>query len=268
MTVDNSSANCAKVTICADEPYIGLVQALLNQRVEGRSQYCRDSYFDQCWQAFQFVCLGEKITNNPDLILYLVDADDTVLAAFMAQCPPLSKGQVGVFLVYVEAGQLSPSLSDSICDLLSSRGFIPVFVFGESRRDAANELFLALWSITGPILMPGLMGVDFYDISRVIQMPGCVGYYGHGSASGEDRARMATEQALARCRSAKGTGFDQAVSCLVTVLSDVSLGLEEFNTAAGMIYEMIPGNEVHMVCPTVIDYWLSEQINVGLVVLF
>ena len=91
MIIDKPFTNCARVAICAAEPYIGLVQFLLNQRVESRSQYCRDSNFDQSWQAFQFVFLGEEIANDPDLILYLVDADDNAFDAFIAECKPLGK---------------------------------------------------------------------------------------------------------------------------------------------------------------------------------
>jgi hypothetical protein len=266
--MDGINYNCARVTVCASESCIAHVQASFNQRVEYRSLCWRDRNFDYALQAFQFVRLGEKVMNDPHLLLYLVGSDDSALDTFIAQRHPLGEEQIGIFLIYVGTDELSISKSDHICEVLNNQGFIPIFVFGESATDAAHELFLALWSITGPILMPGLIGIDFDDISLAIQKTGCVGFYGHGSASGEGRSRIATEQAVSRCRNAAGSGFDPAVSCLATVLSDVILGLDEYNTAGEIILEKLTDREADLVIPTVIDSWLGEQIDIGLFAFF
>ena len=137
---------------------------------------------------------------------------------------------------------------------------------------AANEVLLdAVQGITELITHPGLMNVDFADVRTVMSNMGTA-IMGSGIASGENRARLAAEKAIA-CPLLEDINLQGARGILVNVTSNGDLGLNEFdeigsimhNFAAedadikiGMAVNSTMGNEIKV---TVVATGMGEKIK-------
>ena len=105
----------------------------------------------------------------------------------------------------------------------------------ESFKIADTVLLQATKGISDLINVPGLINLDFADVSRVMQ-DGGEAIMGSGIARGEERAILAAQEAinspLLQNKSIKG-----AKGVLINITSSEDLGIHELNQASDLIYK-------------------------------
>jgi cell division protein FtsZ len=104
----------------------------------------------------------------------------------------------------------------------------------DSFKVANDVLADAVQGITELITHPGLMNVDFADVRTVMTNMGSA-IMGTGIASGENRARLAAEKAIA-CPLLEDVNLQGARGILVNITSNGDLGLNEFDEIGGIMH--------------------------------
>lgn len=100
---------------------------------------------------------------------------------------------------------------------------------------AANDVLLdAVQGITELITHPGMINVDFADVTTVMSNMGSA-IMGTGVASGENRARLAAEKAIS-CPLLEDINLQGARGILVNVTSCGDLGLNEFDEIGSIMH--------------------------------
>jgi len=128
---------------------------------------------------------------------------------------------------------------------------------------AANDvLFGAVQGIAELITRPGLINVDFADVRTVMSEMG-MAVMGTGSARGEERARVATEAAIASPL-LEDVDLAGARGILVNVTAGLDMGIQEF-AEVGNIVEEFASDNATVVVGTVIDPDMSEEMRVTVV---
>lgn len=128
---------------------------------------------------------------------------------------------------------------------------------------AANDvLYGAVQGIAELITRPGLINVDFADVRTVMSEMG-MAVMGTGSARGEERARVATEAAIASPL-LEDVDLAGARGILVNVTAGLDMGIQEF-AEVGNIVEEFASENATVVVGTVIDPDLSEEMRVTVV---
>ena len=122
---------------------------------------------------------------------------------------------------------------------------------------AANDVLLgAVQGIADLIIRPGMINVDFADVRTVMSEMG-MAMMGTGSATGEDRARAATEAAI-RSPLLEDIDLHGARGILVNVTAGANLSIGEF-TEVGDIVEEFSSDNATVVVGTVIDPSLEKK---------
>ena len=128
---------------------------------------------------------------------------------------------------------------------------------------SANDVLLgAVKGIAELITRPGLINVDFADVRTVMSGMG-LSTMGTGLASGDDRARCATEQAV-KSPLLQNSHLKGARGVLVNVAANIDLSLGEF-TEVGDIISEYAADDATIVVGTVVDESLGDQIKVTVV---
>ncbi|MBQ2810562.1 MAG: cell division protein FtsZ, partial [Alphaproteobacteria bacterium] len=128
---------------------------------------------------------------------------------------------------------------------------------------ADNVLYSGVRSITDLMMMPGLINLDFADIKSIMEDKGKA-IMGTGEAEGEDRARVAAEQALSNpllddC-SMKG-----AKGVLINITGGNDITLLEIDEAANIIKEEVD-DDANIIFGSSYDDSLEGKIRVSIVV--
>jgi cell division protein FtsZ len=128
---------------------------------------------------------------------------------------------------------------------------------------ADEVLYDGVRSITDLMIMPGLINLDFADVKKIMADKGKA-IMGTGEAEGEDRARIAAEQALANpilddC-SMKG-----AKGVLINITGGADITLMEIDEAVNIIKEEVDEN-AELIFGSSYDDTLSGKIRVSIVV--
>lgn len=128
---------------------------------------------------------------------------------------------------------------------------------------ADEVLYDGVRSITDLMIMPGLINLDFADVKKIMADRGKA-IMGTGEADGEDRARVAAEQALSNpilddC-SLKG-----AKGCLINITGGSDITLMEIDEAVNIIKEELDEN-AELIFGSSYDDTLSGRIRVSVVV--
>ncbi len=126
-----------------------------------------------------------------------------------------------------------------------------------------NVLYSGVRSITDLMMMPGLINLDFADIKSIMEDKGKA-IMGTGEADGENRARVAAEQALANpllddC-SMKG-----AKGVLINITGSDDMTLLEVDEAAHIIKEQVD-EDANIIFGSSFDSALDGKIRVSIVV--
>jgi cell division protein FtsZ len=126
---------------------------------------------------------------------------------------------------------------------------------------ADDVLRQGIQGISELITIPGLINLDFADV-RTIMSEGGAALMAVGRANGEDRARVAAEQAIAS--SLLDITIDGARGILFNVTGGPELSLFEVNTAAAIIKETAHP-DVNLIFGAVIDPDMGEDIRVTVI---
>jgi cell division protein FtsZ len=127
---------------------------------------------------------------------------------------------------------------------------------------ANNVLFGAVQGIADLIIRPGMINADFADVRTVMAEMG-MAMMGTGRASGENRAREATEAALGSPL-LDDVNLQGARGILVNITAGMDLSLGEYSEVGDTIQQFASDNAT-VVIGTVIDPEMSGEIRVTLV---
>ena len=137
---------------------------------------------------------------------------------------------------------------------------------GVTLRDAfksANDVLLgAVQGIAELITRPGMINVDFADVSTVMSEKGRA-MMGTGSATGEDRAKYAAQSAIA-CPLLEDIDLRGARGILVNVTAGPNLGMDEFAEVGEAIGEFASENAL-VVIGTALDEGVADELRVTVV---
>jgi cell division protein FtsZ len=137
------------------------------------------------------------------------------------------------------------------------------------KRASLNEAFLVaddvlrqgIQGISELITIPGLINLDFADV-RTIMSEGGAALMAVGTASGEDRARVAAEQAITS--NLLDITIDGARGILFNVTGGSNLSLFEVNTAAAIIKETAHP-DVNLIFGAVVDPDMGDEIRITVI---
>ena len=128
---------------------------------------------------------------------------------------------------------------------------------------SANQVLQgAVQGIAELITRPGLINVDFADVRTVMSETG-MAMMGSGNASGENRARLAAEAAVASPL-LEDINLQGARGILVNVTAGLDLAIGEFEEV-GRIVKEFASDDATVVVGTVIDPEMSNEIRVTVV---
>ncbi len=131
----------------------------------------------------------------------------------------------------------------------------------DSFKLADDVLRQGIQGISELITVPGLINLDFADVKSIMSMGGAaLMAVGHGK--GEDRARLAAEQALAS--PLLDVTIDGARGILFNVTGGADLSLYEINQAASMIRETAHP-EVNLIFGAVIDESMADELRITVI---
>ena len=126
---------------------------------------------------------------------------------------------------------------------------------------ADDVLRQGIQGISELITVPGLINLDFADV-RTIMSEGGAALMAVGRASGEDRARLAAEQAISS--QLLDITIDGAKGVLFNITGGPSLTLFEVNQAAALIRET-SHPDVNMIFGAVIDPEMNDEIRITVI---
>jgi cell division protein FtsZ len=128
-------------------------------------------------------------------------------------------------------------------------------------RQADDVLRQGIQGISELITVPGLINLDFADV-KAIMSEGGAALMAVGHASGEDRARLAAEQAISS--QLLDITIDGARGVLFNVTGGPNMTLFEVNQAAAIIRET-SHPDVNMIFGAVIDPNMGDEIRITVI---
>jgi cell division protein FtsZ len=131
----------------------------------------------------------------------------------------------------------------------------------ESFQLADDVLRQGIQGITELITVPGLINLDFADV-KAIMTDGGAALMAVGRGAGEDRARIAAEQAVSS--RLLDVTIDGAQGVLFNITGGSTLSLYEVNQAAEVIREMTHP-EANVIFGAVIDEALGDEIRITVI---
>lgn len=161
------------------------------------------------------------------------------------------------------------SLSDHVDSLITIPNDKLLSVLGKSVsllsafRSANAVLQGAVQGIAELITRPGLINVDFADVRTVMSQKG-MAMMGTGSASGEERARLAAE-AAASSPLLEDVDLSGAGGVLVNLTAGMDMSIGEFEIVGDTIRQFT-SEDATVVVGTVIDAEMSDELRVTVVV--
>lgn len=132
----------------------------------------------------------------------------------------------------------------------------------EAFKSANDVLLGAVKGIADLIMSPGMINVDFADVSTVMSEMG-MAMMGSGFASGEDRAREAAEAAI-RSPLLEDVNLQGARGLLINITAGENLTLGEFSEIGDTISELASDQAI-VVVGTAIDPNLGDELSVTVV---
>lgn len=131
----------------------------------------------------------------------------------------------------------------------------------DSFRLADDVLRQGIQGISELITVPGLINLDFADVRAIMSMGGAaLMAIGHGS--GDDRARIAAEQALSN--RLLDVTIDGARGILFNVTGGANMSLYEINQAASIIRETAHP-DVNLIFGAVVDETMGDEMRITVI---
>ena len=113
-------------------------------------------------------------------------------------------------------------------------------------------------SISDLILIPGLVNLDFADVTAIMNNAGYA-HMGIGYAQGKDKAEEAARMAITS--PLLETSIDMAHGVIVSVIGSDDIGLDEVETAATMV-QQAAHPDAHIIFGAFIDDTMDDEIRV------
>lgn len=129
-------------------------------------------------------------------------------------------------------------------------------------RVADDVLRQAVQGISDLITVPGLINLDFADVKTIMQGMG-IALMGTGTGSGENRAREATQKAIASPLLEEAS-IEGAKGILVNVTGGLDLTLHEVNEASTIIREAAD-EDANIIFGAVIDERMESQMKITVI---
>ena len=123
---------------------------------------------------------------------------------------------------------------------------------------ADDVLRQGVQSITDLIVIPGLVNLDFADVTSVMKDAGYA-LMGVGLASGKDKAKTAAQQAISS--PLLGTSIEGAKGLIVNIKASPDIGLDEIQEASTMISEQVDENAI-IIWGAALDEEMDDTISV------
>jgi cell division protein FtsZ len=168
----------------------------------------------------------------------------------------MSSCEAGMAKLKEHADTLIVIPNDRLLQIMDKRASLT-----DSFKVADDVLRQGIQGISELITVPGLINLDFADV-RTIMSEGGAALMSVGRASGEDRARLAAEQAISS--QLLDITIDGARGVLFNVTGGPSLTLFEVNQAAALIRET-SHPDVNMIFGAVIDPDMGDEIRVTVI---
>ncbi len=126
---------------------------------------------------------------------------------------------------------------------------------------ADDVLRQGVQSISDLILVPGLVNLDFADVTSIMKNAGYA-HMGIGKASGKDKATLAAEQAVSS--PLLETAIDGAKGVIINVTASADISLEDIDLASTMISEKA-SEDANIIWGAVIDENMEDEISVTVI---
>ena len=126
---------------------------------------------------------------------------------------------------------------------------------------ADDVLRQGVQSISDLILIPGLVNLDFADVTAVMQNAG-LAHMGVGVATGKDKAAEAAQKAISS--PLLETTIQGAKGLVVNITASPDIGLDEIDIASSMITEKAD-EDANIIWGAVIDETLEDELRVTVI---
>lgn len=123
---------------------------------------------------------------------------------------------------------------------------------------ADDVLRQAVANISELITVPGFINLDFADVTSVMKDAGFA-HIGTGAATGKDKATEAAQMAISS--PLLETSIDNARGIILSISGSSDIGLEEIETAAGMV-QAAAHPDAHIIFGASIDEELDDELRV------
>ena len=130
-------------------------------------------------------------------------------------------------------------------------------------KKADDVLLHAVQGIAGTIASKGVINIDFNDIRTAMTAKGHA-MMGIGRASGDDRARQATEKAI-RSPLLDDLRLENAKGLIVNVMSSESLSLDEMSQISEIVVAITDTDGADIFYGSVIDEEMGDDIHVTVI---
>ncbi len=131
----------------------------------------------------------------------------------------------------------------------------------EAFQTADDVLCQGTQGITDLITVPGLINLDFADVSTIMRGAGTA-MMGIGVASGDNRAVDAAQEAISSRLLESST--DGATRVLLSIAGNKDLGIQEINDAADLVAANVDA-DANIIFGTVVDESLGDQVRVTVI---
>ncbi len=168
----------------------------------------------------------------------------------------MSSGEAGMEALKEHADTLIVIPNDRLLQLVDKKSSLQ-----DSFKIADDVLRQGIQGISELITVPGLINLDFADV-KTIMSEGGAALMAVGKATGEDRARLAAEQAISS--QLLDITIDGARGVLFNVTGGPNMTLFEVNQAAAIIRET-SHPDVNMIFGAVIDPNMGDEIRITVI---
>ena len=126
---------------------------------------------------------------------------------------------------------------------------------------ADDVLRQGVQSISDLILLPGLVNLDFADVTSVMKDAGYA-HMGMGKASGKDKAKVAADKAISS--PLLETSIDGAKGVIINITASSDVSLEDIDTASTMIKDKV-SEDANIIWGAVIDDKMNDEMSVTVI---
>lgn len=126
---------------------------------------------------------------------------------------------------------------------------------------ADDVLRQGVQSISDLILLPGLVNLDFADVTSVMKDAGYA-HMGMGSATGKDKATVAADMAISS--PLLETSIDGAKGLIINITASADVSLDDIDAASTMIKDKV-SEDANIIWGAVIDDKMEDAISVTVI---